>query len=415
MTMAPAPSMLPYPTSFHFGRWVGEGRMMMDTTPINVRQASRIRECRGRAEVLCAAAIQFSQFRVSKRPCRFMLRPKPEHAKSDGGIFFGFGFFFFREATALLLPKVSRRQTADRRAVSVGEPLLHLCTNHPLISISRPTQSRLRRRGQRAKQQARQPAGGSASRLAILQLHWQCLCTALASRNCALQLLSTFSNPHFILHSRAISLSLSHTHTQTHTRRPPAQTHPPACLPTCPHLPALSCPDPKQHFNVPGLSSASASVAASAAHPLLLLSLAAAPSCIAIAENILITSTRRRLKSSPSQAPSSPSTAAHCLHSFASFLLVVGHSLLLPLGLFLPSLYLSLCLSPCLSLSLASCTSEPHIVGTTLVVRLIACTATTQTTTTFRALHPFLATFGESHRNNTCTYTSSSTVLLPSS
>lgn len=368
---------------------------------------ARIRECRGRAEVMCGGySIQGQQ-----RPCRFSFDRSRSTPKA---IFFFFFFFHFREATALLLPKVSRRQTADRRAVWV-----RLCTNHPLIS--RPNSVSLTA-AQPASQAASQAACWmSCQPTAVLQLH----CTALhctASRNCALQLLSTFSNPPFILHSRAISLSLSHTH--THTRRPlHRRIRLPCCLAAC--LPARTCQPAPACPYLPR-----SETAVQRAGPVLCLCLClclcrrlgrpsaappvfgGSPSCIAIAENILTTSTRRRLNPAQSQAPSSPSSAAHCLHSLASFLLVVGHSLLLPLGLF-PSL--SFCLSPCLSLSLSSCTSEPHIVGTTLVVRIVACTASHPNDNAIPRATPFLATFGESHRNHARTYTSSSTVLLPSS
>ncbi len=388
----------------------GRGEMMMDGPPRRFMCARRGPNPRVQGQSGGYVRRLFNS--GSAKAMSIQLRPKPEHAKSDFSFFFLFPFprSYGSSATE------SQQKADSRQTRCLGAPL-----HEPSANFE--AQFSLAYGGA-----ASEPSSKPSSLLDELPancspaapLH----CSAL---HCKSQLRSAapldFLQPAF--HSpqpRHLPFSLTHTH--THTRRPlHRRIRLPCCLAAC--LPARTCQPAPACPYLPR-----SETAVQRAGPVLCLCLClclcrrlgrpsaappvfgGSPSCIAIAENILTTSTRRRLNPAQSQAPSSPSSAAHCLHSLASFLLVVGHSLLLPLGLF-PSL--SFCLSPCLSLSLSSCTSEPHIVGTTLVVRIVACTASHPNDNAIPRATPFLATFGESHRNHARTYTSSSTVLLPSS
>ncbi|KAI3493000.1 hypothetical protein L1887_42375 [Cichorium endivia] len=256
---------------------------------------------------LCAAAIQFSQFRVSKGHVDSASTQAGARQKR-WGIFFGFGFSF----SAKLRLFCSRKSAEGRQQTDAlfgwASPCSISARTIRSFRFRGPTQSRLRRRGQRAKQQARQPAGGSASR-------WQScsstalLCTALqvATALCSCSRLSP-TRISFSTAAPSPFLSLAHTHTNAHTQTPCTDAS--ACLPA--NLPAPARPLlPRSE------------TALQRAGPVLCLCLCRclgrpsaappvfgrSPSCIAIAENILTTSTRRRLK--PAQAK--PRQALHPL------------------------------------------------------------------------------------------------------
>lgn len=320
----------------------------------------------------------------SAKAMSIQLRPKPEHAKSDGGYFLVLVFLFPRSYGSSA-PE-SQQKADSRQTRCLGGRALAPSLHEPSAHFDFEAQLSLAYGGA-----ASEPSSKPGSLLEDLPV----VCNPAAPLQCSAlhcksQLRSAapldFLQPAF--HSpqpRHLPFSLAHTHTNAHTQTPCTDAS--SCLPA--NLPAPARPLlPRSE------------TALQRARPVLCLCLCRclgrpsaappvfgrSPSCIAIAENILSTSTRRRLN--PAQAK--PRQALQPLPTVYIRSLRSSSSLVTPSFCLLVSFLLSISLSVSLPVFLCLSRRAPRNHTSSAPPSSFASSRvllTTQTTTPSRALH----------------------------